>query len=390
MIMMPRLATSTLAALGVLAGIQLAAHAPIGNGAHPAAQTSDAAAANDVLVEEGRRAFAQHDCLHCHSLAGQGGQMGPELLGVAARRTPEWLVRHFVDPDRESPTTLMPAFGPEPVARGLTAFLQTLRTPADAGPLIAPFLEGGQRLRALPAAMIDSAALTSGHQLLLRFNARDELIGIRLEDWRRDGDRLVLRREHYDRREKAPGWRRYTDDRVTLNARTLTIEAQHTVMDGVVHDVTRSDDAVTLTSTRPGTSRAWAETRILPQPLYDASDRIVAAITLAPGQRAAYWIFGAHGGAVPRIVAALDEESPAGTMVVQVSTAGTHDPSRWIRVRAGQPLFTSYGATPDTNSRLVPADDGETRRWVAALAADAGADWVHGLEPSLLESWRHD
>jgi mono/diheme cytochrome c family protein len=77
---------------------------------------------------EGRRLFQAKGCIGCHSIAGQGGKIGPALDDVGLRRAPEWMIQHFRDPQAVSPGTVMPRFGfTEAEARALTDFLVHLR-----------------------------------------------------------------------------------------------------------------------------------------------------------------------------------------------------------------------------------------------------------------------
>jgi cbb3-type cytochrome oxidase cytochrome c subunit len=78
--------------------------------------------------EEGRQLFQQKGCLGCHSIGGKGGKIGPALDDVGMRRSPEWMMQHFRDPQAVSPGTVMPRFGfTESEARALTDFLTHLR-----------------------------------------------------------------------------------------------------------------------------------------------------------------------------------------------------------------------------------------------------------------------
>jgi ubiquinol-cytochrome c reductase cytochrome b subunit len=52
---------------------------------------------------------AQH-CNVCHQVNGVGMKSGPPLNGVAQRRTRDWLQEHFVNPQKLSPGTTMPAY----------------------------------------------------------------------------------------------------------------------------------------------------------------------------------------------------------------------------------------------------------------------------------------
>jgi mono/diheme cytochrome c family protein len=77
---------------------------------------------------QGQRLFQQKGCIGCHSVGGKGGAIGPALDDVGLRRTPEWMVMHFREPQAVTPGTVMPKFGfTETEARALTDFLLHLR-----------------------------------------------------------------------------------------------------------------------------------------------------------------------------------------------------------------------------------------------------------------------
>jgi mono/diheme cytochrome c family protein len=77
---------------------------------------------------QGLRLFTQKGCIGCHSVAGQGGKVGPALDDVGLRRSPEWMMQHFRDPQSVTPGSVMPKFGfTEAEARALTDFLVHLR-----------------------------------------------------------------------------------------------------------------------------------------------------------------------------------------------------------------------------------------------------------------------
>jgi cbb3-type cytochrome oxidase cytochrome c subunit len=79
-------------------------------------------------VAVGQRLFQQKGCIACHSIGGQGGKIGPVLDEVGMRRSPEWMIAHFKDPQAVTPGTVMPKFGfTEAEARALTDFLVHLR-----------------------------------------------------------------------------------------------------------------------------------------------------------------------------------------------------------------------------------------------------------------------
>ncbi|MGA2542843.1 MAG: c-type cytochrome [Verrucomicrobiota bacterium] len=79
-------------------------------------------------ADEGQRLFQQKGCIGCHTVAGQGGKVGPVLDDVGLRRSPEWMLQHFRDPQSVTPGSVMPKFGfTETEARALTEFLLHLR-----------------------------------------------------------------------------------------------------------------------------------------------------------------------------------------------------------------------------------------------------------------------
>jgi mono/diheme cytochrome c family protein len=79
-------------------------------------------------ASEGRRLFQLKGCIGCHTVAGQGGKIGPALDDVGLRRKPEWMMQHFRDPQSVTPGSVMPRFGfTEAEVRALTEFLVHLR-----------------------------------------------------------------------------------------------------------------------------------------------------------------------------------------------------------------------------------------------------------------------
>ena len=79
-------------------------------------------------ADQGKRLFGEMNCIACHRVQGKGGSIAPDLWGVGNRRDPEWIFKHFRDPQGMTPGTLMPHF---PLADNefldLTAYLLTLR-----------------------------------------------------------------------------------------------------------------------------------------------------------------------------------------------------------------------------------------------------------------------
>lgn len=58
----------------------------------------------------GAEAYVSHLCASCHRINGEGGESGPPLNGLAARRSQEWVRGHFRAPRAFSPGTIMPAY----------------------------------------------------------------------------------------------------------------------------------------------------------------------------------------------------------------------------------------------------------------------------------------
>jgi ubiquinol-cytochrome c reductase cytochrome b subunit len=54
--------------------------------------------------------YQQHRCGACHQLNGAGMKLGPPLNGLARRRSRDWVVQHFAEPQKLSPGTVMPPY----------------------------------------------------------------------------------------------------------------------------------------------------------------------------------------------------------------------------------------------------------------------------------------
>lgn len=62
-------------------------------------------------IAAGERLFKEEQCLTCHSLYAQGGNIGPDLAYVGRRKPVDWIREHIKDPQKASPGTVMPRFG---------------------------------------------------------------------------------------------------------------------------------------------------------------------------------------------------------------------------------------------------------------------------------------
>ena len=61
-------------------------------------------AVNGALVYQGKM------CGSCHMVNRVGVKIGPPLNGLDKRRTRDWVVKHFQDPQAISPGTIMPPY----------------------------------------------------------------------------------------------------------------------------------------------------------------------------------------------------------------------------------------------------------------------------------------
>jgi cytochrome c oxidase cbb3-type subunit III len=68
--------------------------------------------------EKGRAVYAKLGCSACHTIAGEGGNFGPELSNIAAFRAPDYLRQAIVDPAAALPKGVMLVPG-----RGFNEFL---------------------------------------------------------------------------------------------------------------------------------------------------------------------------------------------------------------------------------------------------------------------------
>jgi mono/diheme cytochrome c family protein len=84
-----------------------------------------------ALVELGKRLYSnKYGCNGCHSLAGEGGRVGPALDRAGFRLNGTWVYRWVKNPQAMKPETRMPALGlSDGDAKAVTMYLGTLRAP---------------------------------------------------------------------------------------------------------------------------------------------------------------------------------------------------------------------------------------------------------------------
>ena len=63
-----------------------------------------------AFAVEGAMIYQRQSCGNCHQVNGAGMNNGPNLNGLALRRSKEWVVGHFRDPQKYSPNTIMPPY----------------------------------------------------------------------------------------------------------------------------------------------------------------------------------------------------------------------------------------------------------------------------------------
>jgi ubiquinol-cytochrome c reductase cytochrome b subunit len=73
------------------------------------ANASGLSAAPHFAVD-GALIYQAHRCAACHTVNAVGVAIGPPLNGLARRRSREWVVKHFEDPQSLSPGTIMPPY----------------------------------------------------------------------------------------------------------------------------------------------------------------------------------------------------------------------------------------------------------------------------------------
>ena len=76
---------------------------------------------------DGEALFREKGCDHCHRFRGVGGQMGPDLTPVAARRSADSLKKKIRTPSSDNSSSRMPSF-PSLSRRELAALVTYLQS----------------------------------------------------------------------------------------------------------------------------------------------------------------------------------------------------------------------------------------------------------------------
>ena len=93
----------------------------------PEKVASVATADTPSYVTKGAAIYVDKHCAGCHSVNGSGGTIGPSLNGLSHRQTKDWVMQHFLDPQKLSPGSVMPPYKlSDSDLNNLTLYLLTL------------------------------------------------------------------------------------------------------------------------------------------------------------------------------------------------------------------------------------------------------------------------
>jgi mono/diheme cytochrome c family protein len=83
------------------------------------------------LADYGKRLYEnKYGCNGCHSLAGEGGKIGPALDRAGFRLNATWVYRWLKNPQAMDAATRMPALGlSDADAKAVSMYVETLRAP---------------------------------------------------------------------------------------------------------------------------------------------------------------------------------------------------------------------------------------------------------------------
>jgi len=99
------------------------------NGWPPKPILAKASSTSSVEVSAGQKLYNDLNCSACHMINGVGGTIGPDLTHVGSRRTREWILDHFKNPDAYVPGSAMPSYGhlSEKELNDLTDYITSLK-----------------------------------------------------------------------------------------------------------------------------------------------------------------------------------------------------------------------------------------------------------------------
>jgi len=93
----------------------------------PAPDQTGPVATDSATVAQGEALVHAKACVGCHVIGGSGGNVGPALNGVVARRGPAFIRQKLADPTFNNATSMMPNFGlTQAEIEAVVAYLATL------------------------------------------------------------------------------------------------------------------------------------------------------------------------------------------------------------------------------------------------------------------------
>jgi len=83
---------------------------------------------DSAIVAEGKQIYKEYACYGCHKIAGEGGEVGPDLNSVGSRLRPEYLAAFLPKPQAFIPGSPMKNFDLwEEEVQALVAYLMSLK-----------------------------------------------------------------------------------------------------------------------------------------------------------------------------------------------------------------------------------------------------------------------
>ncbi|HVP36524.1 MAG TPA: c-type cytochrome [Terriglobales bacterium] len=71
-------------------------------------QTSSTGVSTSASTSSGEELFKVKGCINCHTLKGEGGNIGPVLTGIGSKLTKDFIAQYITDPAKVNPKAQMP------------------------------------------------------------------------------------------------------------------------------------------------------------------------------------------------------------------------------------------------------------------------------------------
>ena len=79
------------------------------------------------FATQGALIYQENLCGNCHVVNGAGKKLGPPLNDVVSRRTSQWFVSHFRNPQQFYPESVMPIYDfPDYKMKAIVSYLESL------------------------------------------------------------------------------------------------------------------------------------------------------------------------------------------------------------------------------------------------------------------------